>query len=139
MDPIKDRGLEKECMFHAMRSSGPGGQNVNKVATKIELAFQPASSLLLNEDEKKRISEKLASKINEEGFLKITCSDSRSQVSNRELAIEKLYYLLEKALHKPVKRIPTKIPAAVKEGIRKKKQQHSEKKAGRRPVKGDEY
>lgn len=101
MIPIRDRGLERECSFTAARSSGPGGQNVNKVATKIELAFHIMSSQLLSDEEKTAITEKLATKINEDGYLKISSSESRSQAANKEAALEKLYDTLEKALIKP--------------------------------------
>lgn len=136
---IRERGLERECTYTAVRSSGPGGQNVNKVATKVELAFHVSQSELLTEEEKLILSEKLASKINEEGYLKISDSSSRSQATNRENVLEKFYDTIEKALIKPKKRKPTKVPKAVKEKIRVNKKKTSEKKANRRPYKGDHY
>ena len=137
MTPIRERGLERECSYTAARSSGPGGQNVNKVATKIELAFHVIGSQLLSEEEKAAISEKLATKINEEGYLKISSSESRSQATNKEAALEKLYDTLEKALIKPKKRKVTKMPKAVKEQIKATKRKTSEKKASRRVDKSD--
>ncbi|MBS1622620.1 MAG: aminoacyl-tRNA hydrolase [Bacteroidetes bacterium] len=137
MIPIRDRGLERECSFTAARSSGPGGQNVNKVATKIELAFHIMSSPLLSDEEKTAITEKLATKINEDGYLKISSSESRSQAANKEAALEKLYDTLEKALIKPKKRKATKMPKAVKEQIKATKRKTSEKKASRRLDKSD--
>lgn len=137
MIPIRERGLERECTYTAARSSGPGGQNVNKVATKIELAFPVMSSLLLSEEEKATISEKLATKINEEGYLKLSSSESRSQATNKEAALEKLYGTLEKALIKPRKRKATKMPKAVKEQIKATKRKDAEKKASRRLNKSD--
>jgi ribosome-associated protein len=139
MPLIRDRGLERECTFTAVRSSGPGGQNVNKVATKVELAFHVNNSALLTEDEKLILSEKLSSKINEEGYLKISDSSSRSQATNRENVLQKLYDTIEKALTVPKKRKATKIPKAVKEKIRVHKIKTSEKKANRRSYKGDWY
>jgi len=139
MSDIRERGLERECTFTAVRSSGPGGQNVNKVATKVELAFHVSHSELLTEDEKLIISEKLASKINEDGYLKISDSSSRSQATNRENVLDKFYDTIEKALIKPKKRKPTKIPKAVKEKIKVHKIKTSEKKANRRAYKGDLY
>ena len=139
MSPIRDRGLERECSFTAVRSSGPGGQNVNKVATKVELAFHVGHSELLTDEEKQSISLKLASKINEDGYLKISDSSSRSQATNRENVLEKFYETIEKALIKPKKRKPTKIPKAVKEKIKVHKIKTSEKKANRRPYKGEWY
>ena len=139
MKLIRERGLDRECTFTAVRSSGPGGQNVNKVATKVELAFHVKNSDLLNEEEKQTISEKLASKINEDGYLKISDSESRSQATNRENVLEKFYHTIEKALIKPKKRKPTKMPKAVKERIKVSKIKSSEKKANRRSYKGDFY
>ena len=139
MSTIRERGLERECSFTAVRSSGPGGQNVNKVATKVELAFHVNNSELLSEEEKQTISEKLASRINEDGYLKINDSSSRSQATNRENVLEKFYDTIEKALFKPKKRKPTKIPKAVKEKIKVHKIKTSEKKANRRAYKGDFY
>jgi ribosome-associated protein len=139
MIPIRRRGLDRECTFTAVRSSGPGGQNVNKVATKVELAFHVNNSNLLNDEEKQIISEKLTSKINEDGYLKISDSESRSQATNRENVLEKFYHTIEKALIKPKKRKPTKMPKAVKEKIKVSKIKSSEKKANRRAYKGDFY
>jgi ribosome-associated protein len=139
MLPIRERGLDRECTFTAVRRSGPGGQNVNKVATKVELAFHVNHSELLTDEEKLTISEKLTSKINEDGYLKISDSSSRSQATNRENVLEKFYDTIEKSLIKPKKRKPTKMPKAVKEKIRIHKIKNSEKKANRRAYKGDMY
>ena len=139
MSDIRDRGLERECSFTAVRSSGPGGQNVNKVATKVEMAFHVNSSQLLSDEEKQIISTKLTSRINEEGYLKVSDSSSRSQATNRENVLDKFYDTIEKALIKPKKRKPTKIPRAVKEKIKVHKIKTSEKKANRRAYKGDFY
>jgi ribosome-associated protein len=138
MSSIRERGLERECTFTAVRSSGSGGQNVNKVATKVELAFHVNESALLSEEEKLILSEKLASKINEEGYLKVSDSSSRSQATNRENVLEKFYDTIEKALIKPKKRKRTKIPKAVKEKILLNKKKKSEKKANR-SYKSDHY
>ena len=137
MPQIRERGLDKESTYTATRSSGPGGQNVNKVATKIELAFHVINSQLLSDEEKATISAKLASKINDEVYLKISSSESRSQAKNKETAIEKLYYAIEKALIKPKKRKPTKVPKAVKEKIKETKKLVSKKKATRKVNKRD--
>ena len=136
---IRERGLERECTFTAVRSSGPGGQNVNKVATKVEMAFHVHDSALLSEEEKLLISDKLSAKINEDGFLKVSDSSSRSQATNRENVLEKFYATIEKTLTKPKKRKATKIPKAVKERIKVHKIKTSEKKANRRAYKGDHY
>jgi ribosome-associated protein len=132
MSSIRERGLARDCTFTAMRSSGPGGQNVNKVATKVELAFHVMGTALLSEEEKQTISEKLSTKINEEGYLKINDSSSRSQAANREAVLEKFYHTIEKALIRPKKRRPTKISKAVKEKIKVSKIKMSEKKTNRK-------
>ena len=139
MSPIRERGLDRECTYTAVRSSGPGGQNVNKVSTKVELAFHVHNSEFLTDEEKHILSEKLATKINDEGYLKISDSESRSQATNRENVLEKFYHTIEKALIKLKQRKPTKMPKAVKEKIKVSKIKTSEKKANRRPYKGDWY
>lgn len=121
-----------EFQFKTSRSGGAGGQHVNKTETKVELIFDVNASITLNEAEKARILDKLAGNINEEGQLRLNSSESRSQLSNKENVIEKFYALLENALKKEKKRIPTVIPEAIKEGILKTKKLHSRKKAERR-------
>lgn len=94
--------LSAEFQFITSRSSGPGGQNVNKVNSKVELRFDIQNSFLLSEDQKNILLTKLAAKITSEGILSVVSQRDRSQLSNKEDAIEKLYLLLSKAL-KPVK------------------------------------
>ena len=137
MSAIKERGLERECTFTAVRSSGPGGQNVNKVATKVELAFHVDHSELLTDEEKQILTEKLNAKINEDGYMKVSDSSSRSQATNRESVVQKFYDTIEKALIKPKKRKVTKMPKAIKEQIKKGKRITAEKKANRKVNKGD--
>ena len=94
--------LSSEFIFQASRSSGPGGQNVNKVNSKIELRFNIQESSILNENQKEILSSKLSSKISTEGFFIIVSQRDRSQLVNKEDAISKFYQLIEKAL-RPVK------------------------------------
>lgn len=94
--------LSGEFQFFTSRSSGPGGQNVNKVNSKVELRFDVHNSVLLTQEQKDIICLKLASKINDEGILSVVSQKDRSQLSNKEDAIQKLYQLLTKALT-PVK------------------------------------
>lgn len=135
MEPtlLQERKLEDECVFTAMRSSGPGGQHVNKVNTKIELRFDVNKSTQLSDEEKEMIITRLKQKISEDGMLIITAQDSRSQLKNKQTAIEKFYQLLEDALKKKRKRIPVKIPTVQKEKRLEEKKQKAEKKAMRKP------
>ena len=94
--------LSSEFQFLTSRSSGPGGQNVNKVNSKVELRFDIRNSSLLSDDQKEILLIKLATKITSEGILSVVSQRDRSQLSNKEDAIAKLYLLFEKAL-KPVK------------------------------------
>ena len=95
--------LSAEFIFQASRSSGPGGQNVNKVNSKIELRFNIQNSSILTDDQKEILLSKLSTKISSDGFLIVISQRDRSQLVNKEDAIRKLYELIEKAL-RPVKR-----------------------------------
>jgi ribosome-associated protein len=110
------------------RSSGKGGQNVNKLSTKVELHFDYLNSSLLNEEQKALVANKLAGFINKEGILKIVSQEDRSQLLNKQNTIEKFYILLEKAFKKKKKRIPTKRSKQSKLKRLKTKKIHSEKK-----------
>ena len=125
---INKSQILKELSFKASRSSGSGGQNVNKVSTKIELRFDVDSSLLLTDNEKDRIKIKLKNRISSENILIITSDSERTQLGNKKKAIEIFFDLLEKALRKPKKRIKTKPTKASKEKRLKKKKIQSDKK-----------
>ena len=86
--------LLKEISFKAVRSSGPGGQHVNKTASKAVIGFTITSSQIFTPLEKQRLLEKLKSRISQDGILTITCSESRSQHRNKALAIARLFTLL---------------------------------------------
>ena len=105
---IRDRNFQDEFAFQASRSSGPGGQNVNKVSSKVELRFHIANSVLLNEEEKAMITLKLINKINKQGELVLVSQTERSQPMNREKVIEKFYILINKALTPKKKRLKTR-------------------------------
>lgn len=102
--------LSAEFIFQASRSSGPGGQNVNKVNSKIEFRFHIQNSLLLSDNQKEILLSKLASKISTEGFLIVVSQRDRSQLVNKEDAIRKAYEMIERAL-RPVKRRRTTRPS----------------------------
>jgi ribosome-associated protein len=127
------RDFSSEAVFSASRSSGPGGQAVNKINTKVELRFSIANSLLLNEAEKAIVLEKLANRINNEGELLVVAQNDRSQLANKINAQEKLNELIESALKKEKKRIPTKTPRGVIEKRLKDKKIKSEHKNLRKP------
>lgn len=124
--------LKKELVFSTSRSSGPGGQNVNKVNTKVTLKFDVAGSAVLTEEEKQIITDKLASRITTEGILVLVSQDKRSQLDNKEAVREKFVKLIAKAFEKKKVRKATKpSKASVKERIETKKR-HAEKKKWRR-------
>jgi ribosome-associated protein len=129
---IRETDFSSELRFQTSRSGGAGGQNVNKVSTKVELGFDVAGSQILSEHQKAVISRKLASRINKEGILKIVSQTERSQLSNKQIAIQLFFDLLEKALRPEKKRIKTKPSKASKRRRIEGKKKLSEKKAGRR-------
>ena len=105
--------LVKEITFKTSRSGGKGGQNVNKVSTKVEMIFNIDNSALFSDNEKLLLVEKLIGKLDSEGNLHIVSQKYRSQLANKENAIEKAIVMLTKALHVQKKRKPTKIPKSV--------------------------
>ena len=125
---MDDRDFAAELHFSASRSSGPGGQNVNKVSSKVELRFHVASSELLTEAEKELLAEKLASRISAAGDLILVSQSERSQLKNRERVTEKFYALVTKALTPRKKRKATKPSKASKEERLEAKRRQSEKK-----------
>ncbi|MCK9411157.1 MAG: aminoacyl-tRNA hydrolase [Prolixibacteraceae bacterium] len=129
---LSDRDFTPELIFQATRSSGPGGQNVNKVSSKVELRFNIWSSVLLDGQEKEIIAGKLANKINKEGELVLAAQTDRSQLKNKEKVIKKFYQLLEKALIPPKIRYKTKPTKASVEKRLESKRSHSTIKAGRK-------
>ncbi len=128
---LSGRDFTTELVFSASRSSGPGGQNVNKVSTKMELRFHVVNSALLSEDEKKLLMEKLGSRINKEGELVMVSQSERTQLKNKETVIEKFYALLTKALKPRKKRKPTRPTAAAREKRLEGKRMNAQKKEQR--------
>ena len=102
-----------ELKFKAVRSSGAGGQNVNKVSSKVVLTYDLNTSQALSEEEKEVLFVKLKSKLTLENVLIINCDEDRSQFKNKEIVIKRFLDLIAKSLVVPKKRKPTKIPRSV--------------------------
>ncbi|MDG1731166.1 MAG: alternative ribosome rescue aminoacyl-tRNA hydrolase ArfB [Algibacter sp.] len=121
----------KELTFKAIRSSGSGGQHVNKVSSKVELTFNLSDTLLFNYDQKERLFRKLQNRLTKEGLLILQCGESRSQHKNKDIIIKRFFALIKDALKVPKRRRPTKVPKSVIRKRLKSKRKHSEKKANR--------
>lgn len=126
------KDFSKELSFKTSRSSGAGGQNVNKVETAVTVLWKVDSSELFNDDEKILIQDKLKNRINAEGFLFLTVSESRTQLMNKNKAIEKIIDIANKALIVPKKRTATKPSRAQKQKRLDGKKKLSDKKENRR-------
>lgn len=127
----KDK-IISELSFKAVRSSGAGGQNVNKVSSKVVLTFDLNNSQSLSEEEKERSQKKLKSKLTIDGILILNCDEDRSQLKNKEIVIKRFLELIEKSLLIPKERKATKIPKSVIEKRLKDKSTNSEIKQNRK-------
>lgn len=128
---IKEK-IANEIRYKFVRSSGKGGQNVNKVSTCVQLFHHIQDSEAFTEKEKERIVKKLANKINSDGDIVLECSDTRSQLKNKELVFKKYIILLDAAIVEKKKRIQTQMPDAVKLKRLSDKKMRSEIKSMRR-------
>ncbi len=124
--------LLKELVFKTSRSSGAGGQHVNKVESKVTLLWDIHTSMLFSEREKQTLLYKLANRIQASGYLQMESSETRSQLQNKDIVLQRLINLVEEALVPSRKRIPTKIPRAKILARLDRKKQQSAKKADRR-------
>ncbi len=125
-DEIK---LKTELKFRTSRSSGPGGQSVNKVNTRVELMFDVWDSSVLSSDQKETISNKLNNRINVDGVLLLSSDETRSQLKNKELVVSRFIQLLNEAVTPVKKRKATKRSrASVEKRLRNKKYQSDKKK-----------
>ena len=126
--------LAAELVFTTSRSGGPGGQNVNKVNSKVTLQFDIANSVALTPEEKSTIFSKVSSKINRDGVLLLTAQENRSQLENKETVILKFDRLMAKAFERRKARKATKpSKSSVQQRIKKKKVVSEKKKWRRRP------
>jgi ribosome-associated protein len=124
--------LQKEVVYKTSRSGGKGGQNVNKVSTKVELLFDIERSGLFNDEVKMLIISKLQNRLNKDGYIQVISEKERSQILNKECAIKKLASLLTQALHRPKVRRATKLSKGVKAKRLDQKRIQSVKKQMRR-------
>lgn len=129
---MDEKLLIQEVDYKAVRSSGAGGQNVNKVSSKVELHFMLSESNALSEEEKERAMKKLSSRLTNLGELILQCDESRSQHKNKEIVTERFLELIKTSLVKPRLRKKTKTPKAAKLKRLKEKKMNAEKKASRK-------
>jgi ribosome-associated protein len=129
--------LISELTFKAVRSSGPGGQHVNKTASKVEVSFNLETSAAISEIEKERIRNKIPTKISSEGIIMLQSGETRSQHRNKAIVIERLIELLQQNLKVAKPRKKTKPSKSVIEKRLKSKKENALKKSSRRPPKID--
>ena len=126
--------LFTELSYKAVRSSGAGGQNVNKVSSKVVLTFDILKSQGLSEEEKTLLVINLNSRLTSESVLILNCDEDRSQLKNKEIVIKRFFELLKKGIFVPKERKATKIPkAAIRKRIKDKKSLGEIKKSRRKP------
>ena len=126
-DTVKP-GLKVEVKYRTSRSGGAGGQHVNKVSTKVELMFHVDSSEVLTEEQKAVIRKKLKNRISNDGWLTLSCDETRSQAKNKEIVFDRFMALINEALKPVKKRKPTKPTKTSVEKRLKEKKKKSEKK-----------
>ncbi|WP_029034006.1 alternative ribosome rescue aminoacyl-tRNA hydrolase ArfB [Salinimicrobium terrae] len=129
---MDEQQLIREAEYKAVRSSGAGGQNVNKVSSKVELHIRLEETKGLSEEEKQRALKKLSSRLTNSGELILQCDESRSQHKNKGIVTQRFLSLVKEALTKPKIRKKTKTPRAAKLKRLREKKKLSEKKATRK-------
>jgi ribosome-associated protein len=129
--------LIKELQYNFVRSSGAGGQHVNKVSTKAVLSFDLINSKALSDDEKSLITNKLSTKISKEGIISISSSVTRSQLKNKVMVTERFVSIIQQALTEQKERKPTKRPKSANLKRLQKKKNRAQTKANRQKPKLD--
>ena len=124
--------LKSELSYKAVRSSGSGGQNVNKVASKVVLYFDLENSKAFSDEKKQRLKAFFKNRLNKQGILILDSDESRSQFRNKALVTQRFLRLIEEGLKEDKERKPTKVPKAVKQKRLETKRKNSEKKAYRK-------
>jgi len=131
---IKAEDILSEIEFKAIRSSGSGGQHVNKVSSKIELKFNLETSQIIKQEHKELLLKTISERLTKDNIILLKCDVTRSQHRNKELAIRRLLDILNRGLIVPKKRKPTKIPRSVKQKrLKAKKLQSDRKKSRKKP------
>ncbi|WP_040247055.1 alternative ribosome rescue aminoacyl-tRNA hydrolase ArfB [Psychroserpens mesophilus] len=128
-----EQAILSELTFKAIRSSGAGGQHVNKTASKVELTFDLEASEVLSETQKELLKTNLESRLTKAFVLMMQCGESRSQHKNKSIIISRFLELIKTNLIEEKDRIPTKIPKAVVKKRLTNKRKISEKKSNRKP------
>lgn len=129
---MDNESLKKELTYRTSRAGGAGGQHVNKVESKVTLVWNPAESEILTDEEKIRIRQKLANRLNKDGLLQMGASTERSQTKNKEIVTARFVDLVHQALKKEKKRVATKIPKSQLLDRLDRKKKQSQKKQYRR-------
>jgi ribosome-associated protein len=126
--------ITSELSFKAVRSSGAGGQNVNKVSSKVVLTFDLNTSQALSEEEKALLLTNIASRLTIENILILNCDEDRSQLKNKDIVVKRFLEIIKKGLHVPKVRKATKIPKSViKKRIKDKKNISEIKQSRKKP------
>ena len=128
----------RELSFVASRSAGPGGQNVNKVSSRVSLTFDVGGSESLSSAQQRRIQQRLATRMTRAGVLRLSCQVHRSQAANRRTVVERFAALLAGALARPRRRVPTRVTPAQKRRRVEAKRRQAQRQRDRRDVPVDD-